>query len=153
MTRGKLKIIVVILVLAVAALAGYLLLRKPVEPPAPFVEEEGPGNILQKKGTLSSEKIALKQKIVAPLGGSAGGIYETAGFRISYLPSPDIFQVEIKTAYISQAKEGTIEWFKKQGFTEADICALPVNFYLGGEAFEQYQGSGLVFNPLPDFCQ
>lgn len=153
MTRSKLKIVIALLLLAAIAFASYLFLRKPAVPPAPSVEEEGPGDILQKKGALSPEKIALKQKIIAPLGGSAGGIYETTNFRISYLPSPDIFQGEIKTTYISQAKEEAIEWFKKQGFTEADICALPVNFYLGGEAFEQYQGSGLIFNPLPDFCQ
>lgn len=143
----------VILILAVIVFAGYLLSRKPAEPLPPFIEEEGPGDILEKKGILLPEKITLKQEIIAPLKGSAGGIYETEDFRISYLPSPDIFQIEIKTTYIPQAKEVAVEWFKKKGFTEADICALPVNFYLGGEVFEQFRGSGLVFNPLPDFCQ
>ncbi len=100
---------------------------------------------------LPSNKEALKQRLVAPLG-EAGVLLETSDFRIDYL-SPDIFQVEIKTTSIASAKDNAVDWFKKKGFSEEDICKLPVTFYLSGEVVAKFKDSGLVFKPLPDFCE
>lgn len=101
--------------------------------------------------TLPSDKEAIKQRLVAPLG-EAGTLSDDPNFRIDYI-APDIFQVEIKTTNIVDARENAIAWFKDKGFSGDDICNLPVTFYLSGEVAKQYEGSGLVFDSLPEFCQ
>lgn len=107
---------------------------------------------VSERPSLSPEKQKLKEKLVAPLDG-AGSPITTSEYRVDYLPTPDIFEVEIKNASLDAVKNKAIIWFKRQGFNEEDICNLPVIFYLSGEVVEQYQGAGLIFNPLPDFCQ
>ncbi|MBI2594913.1 MAG: hypothetical protein HYW38_01485 [Candidatus Colwellbacteria bacterium] len=107
---------------------------------------------IKERPPLSPEKQRLKEKLVAPLGG-AGSPVITSEYRVDYLPTPDIFEVEIKSANIDNVKNKVIAWFKRQGFSEEDICNLPVTFYLSGEVVQQFEGSGLIFNPLPDFCQ
>ncbi|MBI2506706.1 MAG: hypothetical protein HYW00_01025 [Candidatus Colwellbacteria bacterium] len=107
---------------------------------------------ISQRPPLSPEKQKLKEKLVAPLGG-AGSFVIAPEYRIDYLPAPDIFEVEIKDTNIDDVKNRVIAWFKQQGFNEEDICNLPVTFYLSGEVVQQYEGSGLVFYPIPDFCQ
>lgn len=95
----------------------------------------------------------MKQKLIEPLGGP-GPLYETADFRIGWLPPPiDRFDVTIKTTDFVSAKEETVVWLKAKGFTEQDICALPVVFNLAWEVQQELEGSGYTFNRFPDFCQ
>jgi len=87
------------------------------------------------------------------LGGQAGTITDGPDYRIIYLPAGPLFQVEIKTTYIARAKDSAIQLFKNKGFSEEDICNLPVAFYLGPKPFKELEGSGVVVNPKPDFCR
>jgi len=160
------RIIILAAILAIGAIAyfGVVYLRKPGVPsptqaPTPpswgspyGIEIVGPpvGQYAETRPPLPPDKEALKRKLVAPLG--AGGVLtDGPDFRIDYI-SPDIFQVEIKTTSIDKAKTAALEWFEQKGFTQEDICNLPVAFYLSSEVARQYQGSGLIFRPLPDFC-
>ena len=101
--------------------------------------------------TLTPDKEAIKNRLVAPVG-DAGVLAETSEFRIEYY-SPDVFQVEIKVTNIADARDEAITWFKDKGFSEDDICKLPVTFYLNPEVVRKLEGSGVTFNTLPDFCR
>lgn len=109
---------------------------------------------LVNKPELSAAGARLKQELVEPLGG-AGTVYETDNFRIDWIPSPvDTFEAEIKTTDIVSAESQVVAWFKSKGFSETDICALPVVFYPSWEVKQELEGSGAVFNTsVPEFCQ
>lgn len=84
--------------------------------------------------------------------GEPATLYETTSYRISYLPSPDIFYVEIRGIETEQIKQEVMQWFQEQGFSSKDICGLPVVFYVGGEAFNYFKQVGGEFDPLPPGC-
>jgi len=100
---------------------------------------------------LTSDKEAIKNRLVSPLG-EAGVLTENEDFRIEYY-SPNLFQVVIKVVYVAEAKNKAINWFRKQGFSEKDICSLPVTFSLTPEVDQKLKGSGFIYSALPDFCR
>lgn len=104
-----------------------------------------------KNQPLASEKETIKNRLVSSLG-EAGVLIENENFRIEYY-YPNLFQVVIKVVYIAEAKDEAINWFKKQGFSEKDICDLPVTFSLTPEVDQKLKGSGFIYSALPDFCQ
>jgi hypothetical protein len=103
-------------------------------------------------GPLSPEKEKLRQALIAPFAGQAGTVVDTPDYRIDYLPAGPVFQVEIKTVYVIQAQKEAINWLKAKGFSEEDICNLPLAFYLGFGPAQKLRGSGLSVSPKPDFC-
>lgn len=155
MSKKKVLIIVIPLLILIS-LGIYFLLRPPSgeKPPGelPKTESSAEQAILN-RSPLSPDKEKIKQYLLQPLKGGAGTISEGPQFKVDYLPAFDVFEVGIKTTDIFQAKENAVIWFREQGFNESDICNLPVTFYLVSEVAKEYEGSGLVFNPLPDFCQ
>lgn len=156
MSKKKIIVAVIIAVLILASLGIYFLLRPSVEekPPGELPRTESPAEqAILNRSPLSPDKEEIKQSLLQPLKGGAGTISEGPQFKVDYLPAFDVFEVGIKTTNIFQAKENAVIWFKEQGFNESDICNLPVTFYLVSEVAKEYEGSGLVFNPLPDFCQ
>lgn len=100
---------------------------------------------------LAPDKEAVKNRLVSSLG-EAGVLTENKDFRIEYY-SPNLFQVIIKVVNVAEAEDEAINWFKKQGFSEKDICDLPVTFSLTPEVDQKLKGSGFIYNALPDFCR
>lgn len=147
MTRNRIIILVIIL-LAVLAVIGFFLFGAEKEEPTPITE--GAESAFTGK-PLSPDKESVKRELVAGVGG-AGTIAETPDFNVHYF-APDIFQVEIKNIDIVNTREKAIVWFKTKGFSEEDICKLPVTFYLNAEIALKLEGSGVIFNTLPDFCR
>lgn len=148
MKRNQLIILVIVVILVIASLVAFLLTReKGVEEPTPITETENP--FVGKP--LPPDKEAIKQELIANVK-DGGTIIETPEFNIHYFP-PDIFQAEIKTTNIVDSKEKAIAWFKGKGLGEEDICKLPLTFYLSPEVAQKLQGSGVIFNTLPDFCR
>lgn len=149
-------LIAIIPILILISFGIYLLLRPSVEekPPEEIPKTESSAEqAVSNREPLLPDKEEIKQLLLQPLKGGAGTITEGSQFKVDYLPAFDIFEVGIKTTNIFQAKEGAIAWFKERGFNEKDICNLPVTFYLVSEVAQEYRGSGLIFNPLPDFCE
>lgn len=154
MSRKRI-IILIIPVLALLSLGIYLLIRPSVEEQPPLQKtptESSAEQAVANRESLPPDKEKIKQSLLQPLEGSAGTLSEGPQFKIDYLPAFDVFEVGIKTTDIAQAKDNAIAWFKKRGFDESDICNLPVTFYLVSDVAKEYEGSGLIFNPLPDFC-
>lgn len=152
-SRKKLIIGLIIILLGVVVFVGIRLFKERREA---IKEAEAPPSLSERLGErprLSASGQELKQKLIEPLGGP-GPLYETADFRVGWVPPPvDTFEVQIKTTNVVSAKEQTIAWLKSKGFIEPDICALPVVFILDWNVRQELEGSGYVFNPLPDFCQ
>ncbi len=150
-------LIAIILILTLVSFGVYLLLRPPAEKKPPSQElpktESSAEQAISNRKPLLPDKEEIKQSLLRSLKGNAGTLSEGQQFKIDYLPAFDVFEVGVKTTYIFQAKEGAIAWFKEKGFSEKDICDLPVTFYLVSGVAQEYRGSGLLFNPLPDFCE
>lgn len=109
-------------------------------------------DIIRSKQSLSDAGNAKKTGLIV-LADSAGIIQTTQDYTLQYIPSLDIFQIQILTTDISTAKQEAITWFSNQGISDADICNLPVIFYLNGNVAIQLEGTNVVFNPLPDICK
>lgn len=145
------KLILALLILLVI-FGGYFLYRflagRQIVKETP-VSQEFPSPLESKP--LTQDKEEIKKQLTIPLG-EAGTLTDGPDFRIDYI-APDIFQVEIKTAYVVRARDEAIKWFKDKGFNEEDICRFPVTFYLNAEVARKLEGSGVILNTLPDFCQ
>ncbi len=109
---------------------------------------------IAKRPLLSPEDIAAKKKMVAliPAGEESGVIIESDTVRIEYIHTPDIFQVEILTTDIPQAKKNANALFRKFGMSQKGVCYLPVQFYLNYEVSRQLGEQKKSFSPLPLGC-
>jgi hypothetical protein len=103
--------------------------------------------------TLSNDDIIAKAKILAPINGESGYVYQTERIYIEYVKSADLFLVEIRTSNIDQAKAEAVLWFQTQGVSQEGICNYPVEFYLNYNVAEYLRGSNVVFNPLANACK
>ena len=139
----------VLVIVIVVAITLFLLSKRGREVP-PIVIPDNTENPFTGK-TLPPDKEIIKRQMVGHLG-DGGTITETPRFNIYYF-APDIFQVEIKITNIADVRDEAIAWFKDKGFSENDICKLPVTFYLNPEVARKLEGSGVSFNTLPDFCR
>jgi hypothetical protein len=103
---------------------------------------------------LSQSDSAVKKKILTllPSGQDGGVVYASSDFQISYIKAFDLFQVEILTTNIAQAKDEVNVWFRQQGASQEGICNYPVDFYLGNDVAKQLKGSSVPFSPLPNSC-
>lgn len=152
MSRGKIILISIVALLLIILGAGKIFLtEKRSERGRDVIQynQSAVGTPIQSR-FLAPDKEALKNGLVSSLG-EAGVLAENEDFRIEYY-SPNLFQVVIKVVYVAEAKDRAINWFKKQGFSEKDICNLPVTFSLTPEVEQKLKGSGFIYSALPEFC-
>lgn len=145
MKRKIILALIIIIVLTTLTL-GAIALFKRLEKGGEIVT----GEPIQSQ-PLASDKEAIKERLVAPLG-EGGVLTENEDFRVEYY-APDFFQVVIKTTHVAEASGKAINWFKDQGFSEDDICKLPVTFSATPEVEQKLREGGSSYNALPDFCQ
>ncbi len=153
MSRRKIILISIAVLLLIILGAGAIFLtgkRSEKDQGATENNQSAVGSPIQNQ-PLTSDKEAIKNRLVSPLG-EAGVLTENEDFRIEYY-SPNLFQVVIKVVYVAEAKNKAINWFRKQGFSEKDICSLPVTFSLTPEVDQKLKGSGFIYSALPDFCR
>src|SRR3989344_4266636 len=117
MHRSRVIILIVLVVVIIAVAITFLLGKKGAEEP-PIVIPDNTENPFTRK-TLPPDKEIIKRQMMGHLG-DGGTITETPRFNIYYF-APDVFQVEIKTTNIADARDEAITWFKDKGFSEADI--------------------------------
>jgi len=110
-------------------------------------------SIIQNRPALSLQDLSVKDKIVStlPQGQYSGTVYQTPDFAINYVQGPDLFQVEIETGNIEQARTEATNWFIAQGMSKQGVCDLPVEFFLSNTIKNQTTTQS-PFNPLPDGC-
>lgn len=109
---------------------------------------------LENHPTLTQNDSLAKQRILQllPQGSNGGILYSSSDFQVEYIQSFDLFQVEIFTINIQQAKNEANIWFRNQGVTQQGICDFPVDFYLSADAARQLSSLHVVFSPLPNSC-
>lgn len=98
----------------------------------------------------ASIKYALLNQILHGQNQS-GVVYKTANVEIEYVATDTIFQAQILTPQISDAKSDAENWFMSQGFSQAGECQLLI-FYLNPLIKEQLPPEEAQVNLLPDGC-
>ncbi len=107
--------------------------------------------IISKK-QLSASNQAIRDKLISSLNSQSGILQNSLDFQISYVKSPNVFMVEIKTNNADNAKQEAENWFTNQGLDQDGICNLPVVFYLSPDVDDYFKQHNLQFNPVPDGC-
>lgn len=77
---------------------------------------------------------------------------KTEDFIITYNQTTDIFQAEITTISINNAKEEVVEWFNNQGMSTEALCELPLSFTLEASIANSLKGLDIIFDPLYEGC-
>jgi hypothetical protein len=109
-------------------------------------------NRLENRAQLSTEDAAAKQKIIGLLAPGSNTLYQSPTIIIEYLPSADVFMVEILTIDIQKAKEEATNWFETQGVSQQGICNYPVQFYLNYDVAQSVKELKGTFSPLGIGC-
>lgn len=111
-------------------------------------------NIINTRPQLSPADVEVRKKIIAsiPGGNQSGVVYESSNVRIDYIQPHDIFQGEVLTVNITQAKQEASNWLRSQGLSQEGICILPIEFYLNYPIASQLQDTNTEFSTLPLGC-
>ncbi len=86
------------------------------------------------------------------VGNKSGELVQTDKFRLTYMQVFNMFEAEILTTDVAQAKKDVVTWLTKQGLSTQGLCHLPLTFFLNSDVKNQLQGQHVKFNPLPDGC-
>lgn len=108
---------------------------------------------VENRPSLSDEDVQAKAKILAPIKGESGYVYQTERVYIEYVKSADAIMVEIRTSNIDQAKSEATLWLQTQGMTQEGICNYPVQFYLNFDVAQYLRNSNITFSPLAPGCE
>lgn len=117
-------------------------------------EPESLGKALIKLTTrepLSPSDTKAKAKILGNINDVSGVITQNDSFTIQYVKSMDDFEIEINSKDVDRTKIAAENYLINQGFTRQGLCNLPVRFYLGAFAADNFSKNS-QFNPLPSGC-
>ncbi len=156
-------LVVIFVLLAIAStLSDLRSSQKPIPTPSkqiytkPVVNYE-PGSLgkslikLTTRQPLPPSDLDAKAKILTPLDNKSGVIFQNENFIIQYVESLDDFEIEINSKDIDLAKTEAENYLLNQGFSKNGLCNLPVRFYLGAFAANDFPRNS-QFNPLPSGC-
>jgi len=94
----------------------------------------------------------IKKEIIASKISDQTGtliIYKTSSYIVTYVPTPDIFFVNILQKPFDANKNQAEKWFLNFGLKQEDLCTLPVRFSVGFQASIKEKSS---YNPFPAGC-
>ena len=109
---------------------------------------------IQNRQPLSNNDSFAKASILSllPREHPSGILYQSSNITIDYTESADMFQVEINTTDIKNAKAEANIWFRARGMSQKGICDLPLMFYINYETMIKLKNSGTQFSPLANSC-
>lgn len=124
------------------------------QPPVPYVTGSGKRLLdkIERRELLSPADASVKRNLIAASLNAEKFLSVTVSYRILYIPTFDIFQVELLSNEIVSAKRRATEWFTGQGLSSEGVCNLPIMFYLNSEVATAMRNTNTVFNPLPEGC-
>lgn len=103
--------------------------------------------------TELSEKDAIKRAaLVAKLQGDSGVLVTTDSFVVSYLKTPDVFQVEILSTDVDAARLASLSWFLDQGLSQEAICTLPVAYFPSAPVLSSLKQQNKKFSVVAPGC-
>lgn len=111
-------------------------------------------DLIENRRPISNADSLAKARILTllPQGTLSGIVHETRNIRIDYIHSADLFQVEILTTNVQQAKEEANVWFREQGQSQEAICTLPVVFYVNYDVANELRDTDIVVSSLSNGC-
>jgi hypothetical protein len=110
-------------------------------------------NVLNRQQLITTDTTAKQQILtLLPQGQDSGTLYSSENVQIEYIHGPDLFQAEILTTNIVEAKTEATAWFRKQGMSQEGICKLPLMFYLNWNVANLLRDTHITFSPLPSNC-
>lgn len=126
------------------------------KPPVTY-DSTAQANLLDKvlnRQQLGDNDATAKQSILAllPQGQDSGILYSSENVQIDYIHGPDLFQGEILTINIAQAKAEAVTWFLNRGMSQEGICKLPLMFYLNWNVANLLRDTHITFSPLASHC-
>ena len=101
---------------------------------------------------LSLSDAQAKQNLIASFAPDQDPVYMTDEFKISYIRTYDMFQVEIETTDIKKAETDVVAWFAARGISKDGVCKIPVQFYPTFSIDQQLRQQGIETPPLADGC-
>ncbi len=123
-------------------------------PPVHY-DDAGQSSLLNKvehRKSLSQSDLTVRNKLISTLPSGSGTLFQSTDVSIQYVSAPNVFQVEILTTSLDQAKKEANAWFLLQGFSQDAICNYPVQFYINFYIAQQLRGHNITFNPLAPGC-
>lgn len=109
--------------------------------------------LLNDQYKISEADRAVRTQIIHNAGNKTATLSETATYSLLYVGPLDLFQAEIKTIDISQAKKDAASYFITKGVSKEGICRLPLSFRLSREIVQSVSGkNNFAFDPTPEGC-
>ena len=108
-------------------------------------------DLMDNKRDLSKND-AVSRNRLSQEANNEGVVFENEMYRVWYIKSFEMIQIEILSKDIQASKEAATKWLEEQGLSKEGICDIPVMFYLGSDAIDVLPTEGIDFNPLPDGC-
>jgi hypothetical protein len=151
------KVLIILIVVAIAIVATILplVLRREGEKEIADKRDEAFKNLIeaQERNILSAQGKLIKKNLVASLGGKAGVLIKSESMEIGYLPPPsERIKVFILGTEVEKIEQDAINWLRSRGFSEEDICNMPVVFSIANPDAQVEQTYKLYTNYLPEFC-
>ena len=108
------------------------------------------------EGVLSQQGEAVKNELIKSLNGKDGTLLSNASMEIGYLfsapPLGDRIMVFINGTGVDKIEKDALSWLRSRGFSNADLCNLPVVFSIANPNAETAYEYKLISNYIPDFC-
>lgn len=108
--------------------------------------------LLDQREKLSPSDQAIRKQIIQSAGNKTTVLSQTKTYILRYIQPVDLFQAEINTIDIAQAKKDVDLYFTAKGISKNGLCYLPLTFYLSKQTSQQLTGKNISFSPIPDGC-
>lgn len=110
----------------------------------------------QREGVLSEQGKVVRNELIEPLGGKSGTLLSVTSMEIGYLaPMPPLkekIMVFIFGTEVEKIEQDAISWLRSRGFSDADLCNLPVVFSVTNPNAQTNKEYKLSMNYIPEFC-
>lgn len=101
---------------------------------------------------LQESDITAKTKLKALANPNTGIVNTNSDFEISYIPTFDLIQVELRSTDIESAKQAAENYLLGVGFSKQGVCDFPTQFYLNQSVATQLPNNSPPFKQTADWC-
>lgn len=147
-------VVILFVILAITIIAGLKRTQAPnssTQTPGPTINPQILIPPIQNRSPVPQTAAEIKQQILKnPILDNGDKIlFTNANYRIVYVPTPDIFFIQILKDPANTARQDAQDWFTQKGLSQKDLCNLPVRFVLFNQDLKKTNPN---FNYLPDGC-
>lgn len=158
--RNKFVIITVILAIVLLVILSASFMSGFKKNPQPNDITNTPSTKIDPQKFLPPQKVKeqepkrardIRQEIILSTSDKNGDkiAFSSVNYRIIYVPTPDIFFVQIFKDPADSYRRQAQDWFIQKGLTQTDLCNLPVRILLFDPGLKKTNPN---FNYFPDGC-